>query len=195
MTHHAPPETRLATASRGNAAVDFDTSDPSSRDYVHALVTKYGASLHRYLTRLVQLEDSSALVQEAYSRLLRDGDIVRLESMARASLFHTATDLARDLERRQKVHRMDQRVKLNHQDLVQGHLGPDVPLAGEQTLAAIERAIEDLPSDMRTMFLLHRFRNMSYSQIAQTMNLGKRIVMRKMADALARLGSAVESVM
>jgi DNA-directed RNA polymerase specialized sigma24 family protein len=42
------------------------------------------------------LEEAADLVQETYYRLLRRGGTIELDFMARALLFHTATNLARD---------------------------------------------------------------------------------------------------
>jgi RNA polymerase sigma-70 factor (ECF subfamily) len=82
---------------------------------------------------------------------------------------------------------------LDTQEIGQDHLGPDEQLAGEQTLSVIESAIAALPADTRTVFLLHRFRDLSYPQIAEMMNLSTRTVARKMAEALERLGTVVKA--
>jgi RNA polymerase sigma-70 factor (ECF subfamily) len=167
----------------------------SHREYVTQLFTKYRASLQRYLTRLVRPEDAAELVQETYFRLLRHESMVRLEAMARAFLFQTATNLARDHRRRGVVRRSDQHVALDDLEIAQEHQGPEQQLVGEQILAQIERAIADLPADTRTVFLLHRFRDLSYPEIAKLMNLSTRSVARKMADALERLSSVVEATL
>jgi RNA polymerase sigma-70 factor (ECF subfamily) len=167
----------------------------SHREYVTQLFTKYRASLQRYLTRLVRPDDAAELVQETYFRLLRHENTVRLEAMARAFLFHTATNLARDHRRRGLVRRSDQHVALDDLEIAQEHQGPEQQLVGEQILAQIERAIADLPADTRTVFLLHRFRDLSYPEIAKLMNLSTRSVARKMADALERLSSVVEATL
>ena len=40
-------------------------------------------------------------------------------------------------------------------------------------------------------FLLHRFRDLSYPQIAEVMSLSARTVARKMAEAIERLSAAM----
>jgi RNA polymerase sigma factor (sigma-70 family) len=198
MTSQLPPDSpRRSKEYIAPASADPDPgdgpADATERDYVEQLFTKHRASLHRYLARLVRLEDAAELVQETYYRLLRHGNTVRLEAMARAFLFHTATNLARDFKRRRKSHHADQHADFEVQEIAQDHLGPDEQLVGEQTLATIERAIADLPADARTVFLLHRFRDLSYTQIAQTMNLSTRTVARKMAEALDQLSNVVRA--
>jgi RNA polymerase sigma factor (sigma-70 family) len=65
--------------------------------------------------------------------------------------------------------------------------------ASERMLALMETAITELPADTRTIFLLHRFRDLSYAQIAEAMNLSTSTVVRKMAEALERVAAAVEA--
>ncbi len=111
--------------------------------------------------------------------------------MARSFLFQTATNLARDHHRRRASHRASLHVPIEDEEISEDHLGPDEQLAGEQTRALLERAIAELPQDTRTVFLLHRFRELTYPQIAEVMSLSARTVARKMAEAIERLSAAV----
>ena len=175
----------------GPDAADPLTADPSHRAYVTMLFNRHRVSLQRYLMRLVPPDDAAELVQESYYRLLRHGEMVKIDAMARSFLFQTATNLARDHYRRRASHRAAQHVPIDDEEIIEDHLGPDEQLAGEQTRLLLERAIADLPQDTRTVFMLHRFRDLTYPQIAQTMNLSARTVARKMAEALERLSAVM----
>ena len=198
MTH----DPTSSNASPADASYPLDMSeadsgdpfpdDPSHRAYVTVLFQRHRASLQRYLMRLVAPDDAAELVQESYYRLLRYGEMVRIDAMARSFLFQTATNLARDHHRRRASHRAALHVPIETEELTEDHLGPDEQLAGEQTRALLERAIADLPHDTRTVFLLHRFRDLTYPQIAEIMSLSVRTVARKMAEAIERLGAAVQ---
>jgi RNA polymerase sigma factor (sigma-70 family) len=166
-------------------------ADPSHKAYVTMLFNRHRISLQRYLTRLVPPDDAAELVQESYYRLLRHGEMVRIDAMARSFLFQTATNLARDHHRRRASHRAALHVPIDAEEIVEDHLGPDQQLAGEQTRALLERAIADLPPDTRTVFMLHRFRDLTYPQIAGIMSLSARTVARKMAEAIERLSAAM----
>ena len=166
-------------------------TDPSHRAYVTMLFNRHRVSLQRYLTRLVSPDDAAELVQESYYRLLRHGEMVRIDAMARSFLFQTATNLARDHHRRRASHRAALHVPIDAEEIVEDHLGPDEQLAGEQARALLERAIAELPPDTRTVFMLHRFRDLTYPQIAQVMSLSARTVARKMAEAIERLSTAM----
>jgi RNA polymerase sigma-70 factor (ECF subfamily) len=172
-------------------AADPVPSDPSHRAYVTMLFNRHRLSLQRYLMRLVPPDDAAELVQESYYRLLRHGEMVKIDAMARSFLFQTATNLARDYYRRRVSHRAALHVPIDDEEIIEDHLGPDEQLAGEQTRVLLERAIADLPADTRTVFLLHRFRDLTYPQIAQIMSLSGRTVARKMAEAIERLSAAM----
>ena len=172
-------------------AADPIAADPSHRAYVTMLFNRHRVSLQRYLTRLVPADDAAELVQESYYRLLRHGEMVKIDAMARSFLFQTATNLARDHHRRRASHRAALHVPIDGEEIVEDHLGPDEQLAGEQTRALLEKAIAALPPDTRTVFMLHRFRDLTYPQIAELMSLSARTVARKMAEAIERLGTAM----
>jgi RNA polymerase sigma-70 factor (ECF subfamily) len=175
----------------GPDAGDPTPDEASHREYVTMLFNRHRLSLQRYLMRLVPPDDAAELVQESYYRLLRHGEMVKIDAMARSFLFQTATNLARDHYRRRASHRTSLHVPIDDEEIIEDHLGPDEQLAGEQTRVLLERAIADLPQDTRTVFMLHRFRDLTYPQIAQTMNLSARTVARKMAEAIERLSAVM----
>jgi RNA polymerase sigma factor (sigma-70 family) len=168
--------------------------EQSQQAYVTLLFNKYRGALHRYLARLVPIDDAAELVQETYFRLLRHGRMVQLEAMARSFLFQTATNLARDFRRRRGVRRADDHVELDEETNGGEDFDPGEHLTAEQILGALEQAIDGLPRETRTVFLLNRFREMSYPDIARSMNLSTRTVARRMAEAMERLSSVVEGL-
>ena len=187
-THRAAFRRKLQAVPQPESASTAD----ADRAYVTLLFNKYRVALQRYLSRLVPAEDAAELVQETYFRLLRHGKVVPIEAMARAFLFRTATNLARDHRRRRVARLADQHLQFDDHEKIEAHQGPDEHLAGEQTLAVLERLIADLPRDTRMVFVLHRFRDMSYPQIARVMGLSARTVARKMAEAIEQLSAALE---
>jgi RNA polymerase sigma-70 factor (ECF subfamily) len=186
-----PAETAYPLDLDAAAAGEPIPADPSHRAYVTMLFDRHRVSLQRYLMRLVPPDDAAELVQESYYRLLRHGEMVKIDAMARSFLFQTATNLARDHYRRRASHRASAHVPIEDEEIIEEHLGPDAHLTGEQTRVLLERAIADLPQDTRTVFMLHRFRDLTYPQIAQTMNLSARTVARKMAEAIERLSAVM----
>lgn len=189
-----PPRLPDAPDTVDKATPRPDPAEQSQQAYITLLFNKYRGALHRYLSRLVPIDDAAELVQETYFRLLRHGQMVQLEAMARSFLFQTATNLARDFRRRRRVRRADDHVELDEETNAGEDFDPGEHLTAEQVLGALERAIVGLPRDTRTVFLLNRFRDMSYPAIAEALNLSPRTVARKMAEAMAKLSSVLEAM-
>lgn len=162
-------------------------------DHVERLFREHHNSLYRYLARLARPEDAAELAQETYYRLLRLSTSVKLEAASRGLLFHIATNLARDHRRRQISHHAEQHSDLDEQAIAEGPLGPFEQLASEQTFSMIEDSIQNLPPETCKVFLMHRVHGLSYPQIAKSINISTRTVARRMADALERLGAAVDA--
>lgn len=174
------------------AANESDPMLESQQAWLTLLFKRHRDALYRYLCRIVSPDDASELVQEAYFRLLRHRNVVRLDAMARGLLFETATNLARDLRRRQATHHAARHVSLEDADERVTEVGPVEYLATEDTLRSLESALRRMPEDMRMMFALHRFRDLNYEAIARVMGCGVRTVARKVAEAMVRLADAVE---
>jgi len=162
--------------------------------YVSLLFTRYRGALHRYLSHLVATEEVSDLVQETYFRLLRHEQIVQIEALARGLLFQTATNLARDLRRRRKSRQAALHERLDEDHELGSSGTPDEHLASEQTLAIIEQTLARLPTETRAVFVLSRFNEMSYPEIAQALRLSPRTVARRMAEALEAFSRAMRSM-
>ena len=111
---------------------------------------------------------------------------------------HDSVD-RRDFLRRQ-IRRGDRPVAVHRTEEIEGNdlveppklLCPSlVPARADKSDMRVGKAIADLPQDTRTVFLLHRFRDLTYPQIAEIMSLSGRTVARKMAEAIERLSAAV----
>ena len=95
-----------------------DPLPDTQRALLVLLFNKYRGALLRHLERLVHSrEDAAELVQETYLRVLSRIQTSRFEAAARAYLFHTATNLARDHFRRQRFRAHDRLDELSDADL------------------------------------------------------------------------------
>lgn len=62
----------------------------------------------------------------------------------------------------------------------------------EELLTVIERAIEEMPERMREVFVLHRQKNYSVSQIAEQLNITPKTVRNQLDRAIAKLRKSTE---
>ncbi len=160
-------------------------------------VTRLRAELVGYLQRRGQpLDDAEDLVQEAFARFHRAGH--RADDVdARPLLFAISKNLMKDLWK--ATNRERARVVGQDVDVVAWESAPsEAPAAdrssiARQELAGVAEAIRALSPRCRDAFLLHRFENLSYRQIAERLGVSVSMVEKHLAEALRRLKAARET--
>jgi len=186
------PEILPAAEGQAQALADAGR-DPlleTQQVYVTLLFNKYRGALHRHLASMVaSQEDAADLVQDSYFRLVRHGNLMQIDAMARAFLFETATNLARDHLRRRRARPPSE--PLDECEPPSETPSPERQFALAETLAAIREAVVRLPPICRDVFLLSRFRDRTYVQIAAGLGISTRSVDRHMATAMAELERVV----
>ncbi len=138
------------------------------------------------------LEDAEDIVQETFARFHRAGhEIGHVD--ARPLLFVIAKNLLKDHWKQAK--REQARILwLGADDTTAAwESAPSEDPAADrrsiarQDLAQIAEAIRDLPPRCREAFLLHRFDDLSYRQIADRLGVSVSMVEKHLAEALRRL--------
>jgi RNA polymerase sigma factor (sigma-70 family) len=161
--------------------------DELSQPLFAAAFREHHSSLLRYLRRRVGSDaDAHDIAQEAYLSLLRYRDNQDLSSL-KALLFRIATNL---VGMRARVARS--RSWANHCsfDEQEQNLSCDSPsheqrLFGEQQLELLMEAIQGLPTKCQQVFILSRFHDMSYPEIAARSGITVKMVEKHVAKALA----------
>lgn len=158
--------------------------------FLSGLVMEHRVALEKYLARkLDDPEDAAEVAQEAYLRLQRMREPEKLDN-ARAFLFQVATNLAVDQLRRRQLHH---RYVNSEKGLAQDDMPPDPNASGaspEQILAAREKlsaiyaAVDELPFKAKQAFLLHRRNGLSYSEIAEQLEVSVSSVEKYILQAL-----------
>jgi len=168
--------------------------------FITSLVAEHGASLEKYLARkLDSPEDAAELAQEAYVRLHRLEQPENLDN-ARAFLFQVASNLAVDQLRRRQLHfrfiksekRMSDEGELP--DPNAAGASPEQILSARERLAAIQKAIDELPFKVKQAFLLHRQSGMPYSAIAEQMQVSVSSVEKYILQALQHCRSRLANL-
>lgn len=159
------------------------------------LVAELRRDLIGYLQRKGQsTEDAEDVVQEAFVRFHRAGHQFTTPD-ARPLLFVIARNLQADQWKSAGRRRM-----LGAEDIHAMDVGPralaseqpsaDQHLIGRQNLAATAAAIRALPKRTRSAFLLHRFEDLTYRQIAGRLGVSVSMVEKHIAEALRQLKMA-----
>lgn len=180
-------------AQRGEQYSDSDcvTAD-SEQQYVELLFGKYRNALAQYLVKLLRNEaDAAELLQETYLRLLEQASLDHLEANARAYLFRVATNLVRDKARREKVRARDQHDPAEEIELPSDRPGPSKMAEWDQTLGKVKRAVLGLKPQCRQIFVMSRFKGMSYPEIAKVLGTTTRTVERNMSMAIAHVKAEI----
>lgn len=175
------------------ATVDDVARDGRAR-FLDTLYRQYASALLRFISRQnVSPEEAKEIVQETYCRLQQLPQVESLES-PRGYLFRTAINLARDTKR-QRRRRGD---TANGVDISAAEEVPsEAPTAyqvlkGQQELEIIRQAISELNPTCRQVFILHRFGNATYGQIAERLGVSVSMIEKHVSAALAHLKSRLD---
>ncbi len=165
-----------------------DPTDEAQRAYLTLLFNKYRGALLRHVTRFARSrEDAADLVQDTYLRVMDRISVEHFDAEARAYLFRTATNLARDHHRRLQLRSHDPLGEAAETSLAASDPTPEQTLAANQVTAALRSAIRQLPEETRAVFVLARTQELPYGEIARRLGIGRRTVERRMSEAIAFL--------
>lgn len=150
------------------------------------LARRYRAPLARYFRgRLGAAADVDDLVQEVFLRLAarRDGgDVEAVENYLFTVASSVMNDSFRRTGRRGGAHALfDERLHGGED------FSPERVFIAQEQLAVVEIALHELPERTRVIFVLNRFEDMTYAQIARRLQVSVSAVEKHMSKALAHL--------
>jgi RNA polymerase sigma-70 factor (ECF subfamily) len=142
------------------------------------LVVKYERKIQRMLARMVrdaaEVED---ITQEAFIKAYRALPQFRGESAFYTWLYRIALNSARNHLVAQGRRKVPMTTELSADEADTGELGeslrdnntPESELMSKQVAQTVNRALEQLPEDLRTAITLREMEGLSYDEIAETM--------------------------
>jgi RNA polymerase sigma-70 factor (ECF subfamily) len=150
-------------------------------------------------------DDVEEICQEAFLSVIQHLDSFQGQSQFQTWLFRIAANKARDFrERRHALKRGGGRapVSLQAEDPETGLAidppsaapGPDAALMNAQQAALVGHALDQLGGPCREIIELRYFGDLSYDEIAQTLNLNVKTVSSRLSKCLDRLEGVVRGL-
>jgi RNA polymerase sigma factor (sigma-70 family) len=136
------------------------------------------------------VERAEDTAQNAFVVLWENCAMIKPEQ-AKSFLFTTAIRLSLNLIKHDKV---VLNFELQSKSNGTHHESPEFLLLESELKKRLEKAINDLPEKQRTVFLMNRFENQSYTQIAALLDLSVKTVEKRMHLALVSLRQVVKNV-
>lgn len=127
-------------------------------------------------------EDVDDITQEVFLRVVRARREGR--SLTLAYIYKIASNLIVDFFRRRKTHLSEAHYAINDSELASPAPNPEQALRSKQGVEAYRKALRALNPECRRAFLLHRFRGLSYAEIAEEMGISKISVKNHIYKAL-----------
>ncbi|WP_447970951.1 sigma-70 family RNA polymerase sigma factor [Nitrospira sp. M1] len=143
----------------------------------------YGELVGYFTKKLGSASLASEVIHETY---LRVGKIRQnlLIANPRAYLYRIANNLATDLYRKERI-----RSKYLSPEPLQDTIPYEAPSAdqeveGRERLSLLLRAVEELPPRCREVFMMRKFEQMDYQEIAIQLGISKNMVEKHLRKAL-----------
>ncbi|TRX62791.1 RNA polymerase sigma factor [Fulvivirga sp. M361] len=139
--------------------------------------------------RCGDLDKAEDLMQEAFIRLWENCKKVIFEK-AKSYLFTTANRLFLNQIEHEKVVLSFEKYSQPQAEVED----PEFQLRGKEFKAALEKAIADLPTSQREVFLMNRIDKMPFEEIADIQGVSVSAVHKKIYKALDRLRKSVDEL-
>ena len=167
-----------------NAASDEGTTKDTS---IEALYRKYSGALRRFLARHhLQRDDVADIVQETYCRVLKSGELQAIRH-PRAFLFRVASNLVLNAAKHRRTAGEGVNIDVASADIADEQPSSCRRLEAEEELIIVRAALTELAPRCREVFVMNRFEDRSYSEIADELGLSVSMIEKYVSQALAHL--------
>ena len=170
------------------------------RDLFGVLVTRYEKRVINYVYRIThRYEEAHDLTQEIFVKVYLALDRYDPKYQFSTWLFRIAQNSAIDALRKKSISEVpltfptDDEPGGKERDVADGGVSPYRALKNKQLSAAIDSAVEKLPSDYRELIQLRHFAELSYEEIATMKKLPLGTVKNKLFRARNLLKDALGS--
>ena len=173
-------------------------------DAFAALVRRYEKPLYQYLRRMLgSRTDAEDVFQETFLRVHQHAGRYRRGEPFRPWVYKIATNLCRDRLRKRRRHpqvSLDAPVGADAdkpsplERVTDGHASPDQSARKAEALVRLQEALGELPAKQRAVFLMARYDEMPYDEIAQSLQVPVGTVKSRMNKAVHFLMQAIQDI-
>jgi RNA polymerase sigma factor (sigma-70 family) len=157
-----------------------------------AWMARYGPALRAYFRKKVGPAEAEDLVQDVFVAMQARGGVEDIEHVGRYIFRVAANVMAR--RERPGTWKWSGHDELGDLEALIDELSPERALIAKDTLARLIASLKTVPPRAAQAFILHRFEEMSYGEIAAHMGLSVRSVeshiKRTLDRVLAQMGAA-----
>ena len=166
------------------------TSPAAAPGEAPAWMAQYGPALRAYFRKKAGAAEAEDLVQDVFVAMQARGGVEDIEHVGRY-VFRVAANV---MARRAGADRLKPTDDLSGLEALIDELSPERALIAKDTLARLIASLRTVPPRAAQAFILHRFEEMSYGEIAAHMGLSVRSVeshiKRTLDRVLAQMGAA-----
>jgi len=150
--------------------------------------SEWNAPLQRFMqSKGLDVSKSADIVQEAFIRLWNNCSKVPLDK-TKSFLFTAANHLFIDEYRKEKTQLKIKQAPQKESTLEDGQYQMET----KEFQAYLEAAINSMTDASKEVFVMHRFNEMSYQEIADALELSKKSVEKRMTKALKHLALKIK---
>lgn len=157
---------------------------------MEALFAQYYAFLCQVSYRMLyRREDAEDVVQELFAEIWRKRENINITSSLKSYLHRTTINRTLNFLRKKQLERGDDSLLVQ----IPSDGGQNVQniLDAEDLQELINQTIADLPEKCRLVFVLIRYENLSYKEVAQTLEISIKTVENQMSRALKALRQTI----
>ncbi len=160
---------------RGTVKPDFDE-----------LVDRHSAEIFAYVWRMLrEARDAEDCLQETFLRAFRSYGRVRAGTNYRAWLYKIATNTARSQWKRRK--RSEAHTTELDPDWQADEMSVADRIEQKTLLAAVARAVEELPDQQRAALIMRKYQELSYAEIAAALECTEAAARANVYQAVKKL--------
>lgn len=159
----------------------------SRRTRVEALYRQYNQALRRLLARRrLKPEEVADVVQETYYRIHRASDVNAIRN-PKAFLFRVASNVWFNQRKQQSRSIQNDALDIDGVEVESEEPSPFRYLQGQQELAIVRAALEELAPRCRAAFVMNRFENMTFRQIAIELGVSASMIEKYVSHAISHM--------